>query len=80
MKVQCLGCYNEVESATPQAVISGVDICPSCRRLIELGRSVEAKRAEYQRKNEAHTIEQWEMDVLNWLDGLEALRGAKGEW
>jgi len=46
MKVQCLGCFDLFESVTPPAVISGADVCPTCRRLISLGRAVEAKKAE----------------------------------
>jgi len=58
--------------AIPAGIHPHALLCPACRELLELGRWVAAKRDEYGVNNRTTTIEDWQMDILNWLDGFKA--------
>jgi hypothetical protein len=50
-----------------------VKVPMSRQNLLRLGAWVAVKQAEYKAKDDAGTISDWEMDVLNWLDTYKEL-------
>jgi len=60
MSDDCIGCNPDHQSGF---------LCNPCRELLELGQWVAAKQAEYEAKNKKREISDWQMEILNWLDG-----------
>lgn len=50
VKIQCLGCFQDFESKSPQAIVAGVDICPACKVALIEGQLVMAQRARVEMK------------------------------